>query len=119
MNNLNSILIEGELVADPGVAIAPEGATITSFTLRVRRVVKESDGTFTDRTITVPCLTTGRLAEVCSEYLKKGRGVRVVGRIDSLGGPVDAPLLSVAAEHVEFKPTKKSAAIEHTAAVAL
>jgi single-strand DNA-binding protein len=52
--------------------------------------------------------TWTRLAEVCAEYLKKGRGVRVVGRLkqdkwtDADGKPHSRVL--IVAEHVEFKP---------------
>jgi single-strand DNA-binding protein len=52
-----------------------------------------------------------RLAEVCGEYLKKGRGVRVVGRLkqdrwtdaDGKG----RSKVFIVAEHVEFKPQIK------------
>jgi single-strand DNA-binding protein len=52
-----------------------------------------------------------RLAEVCGEYLKKGRGLRVVGRLkqdhwtDPEGKPRSRVL--IVAEHVEFKPQLK------------
>jgi single-strand DNA-binding protein len=55
--------------------------------------------------------TWTRLAEVCGEYLKKGRGVRVVGRLkqdrwtDADGKPHSRVL--IVAEHVEFKPQLK------------
>ncbi len=51
------------------------------------------------------------LAEVCSEYLKKGRGVRVVGRLkqDRWNDPEGngRSKVYVVAEHVEFKPERK------------
>ena len=55
--------------------------------------------------------TWTRLAEVCGEYLKKGRGVRVVGRLrqdrwtDQEGKPRSR--IEIVAEHVEFKPQLK------------
>ena len=55
----------------------------------------------------------GHLAEVCGEYLKKGRGVRVVGRLkqDRWNDPEGngRSRVSVVAEHVEFKPERKKA----------
>ena len=57
----------------------------------------------------VTCWT--RLAEVCGEYLKKGRGVRVVGRLkqDRWTDPEGKPhsRIFILAEHVEFKPQLK------------
>jgi single-strand DNA-binding protein len=51
------------------------------------------------------------LAEVCGEYLKKGRGVRVVGRLkqDRWTDPDGKPhsRVEIVAEHVEFKPQLK------------
>ena len=57
----------------------------------------------------VSCWT--RLAEVCGEYLKKGRGVRVVGRLKQdrwtdADGKGHSKIFIVA-EHVEFKPQMK------------
>ena len=54
-----------------------------------------------------------RLAETCSEYLRKGRGVRVVGRLkqdrwqDGEGRPRSR--VKIVGEHVEFRsaPAKK------------
>ena len=60
--------------------------------------------------------TWTRLAEVCGEYLKKGRGVRVVGRLkqdrwtDTDGKPHSRVL--IVAEHVEFKPQLKKQGAE-------
>jgi single-strand DNA-binding protein len=56
--------------------------------------------------------TWARLAEVCGEYLKKGRGVRVVGRLrqDKWTDPEGKPRsrIEIVAEHVEFKPQFKN-----------
>ena len=55
--------------------------------------------------------TWTRLAEVCGEYLKKGRGVRVVGRLkqDRWTDPDGKPhsRIFIVAEHVEFRPQLK------------
>ena len=55
--------------------------------------------------------TWSRLAEVCGEYFKKGRGVRVVGRLkqDRWTSPEGQgrSKISIVAEHVEFKPNLK------------
>jgi len=50
---------------------------------------------------------------VCIEYLKKGRGVRVVGRLDTA---IETGALIITAEHVEFKPQFKQREEEHSAA---
>jgi len=95
MNNLNSILVEGTLMNDPVTTNTEQ--TRTAFNLY--SVHYEKGGQFSD--ITVPIKTTGRLAEVCADYLKAGRGVRVVGRLAQ-----NNTELYVHAEHVEFKPER-------------
>ena len=110
MNNLNSVLIEGNLVRDPELSYTPKGTAVCKFTVGCNRAFKQDDQlqkevSFFDVT------TWTRLAEVCAEYLKKGRGVRVVGRLkqdrwaDPDGNPHSRVL--VIAEHVEFKPQIK------------
>jgi single-strand DNA-binding protein len=110
MNNLNSILVEGNLVKDPELAYTPKGTAVCKFTVACNRFWKQEEElqkevSFFD----VSCWT--RLAEVCGEYLKKGRGVRVVGRLkqdrwtDSDGKPHSR--IEIVAEHVEFKPQLK------------
>ncbi len=110
MNNLNSVLIEGNLVKDPELSYTPKGAAVCKFSVACNRAFKQDDQlqkevSFFDVT------TWARLAENCGEYLKKGRGVRVVGRLkqdrwtDPEGKQHSRVL--IVAEHVEFKPQLK------------
>ena len=59
--------------------------------------------------------TWARPAEVCGEYLRKGRGVRVVGHLKQdrrtdAEGKTRSRVLFVA-EHVEFRPQAKASTI--------
>jgi single-strand DNA-binding protein len=110
MNNLNSILIEGNLVRDPELKYTPKGAAVCTFALASNRFFKQDDET--QKEVSYFDVTTwSRLAEVCGEYLKKGRGVRVVGRLkqDRWTGPEGQARskVEIVAEHVEFKPQLK------------
>ncbi len=107
LNNLNSLLIEGNLVKDPELSYTPKGTAVCKFTVASNRFFKQDQET--QKEVSFFDVTTwARLAEVCGEYLKKGRGVRVVGRLkqDRWADP-DGKTHSriiVIAEHVEFKP---------------
>ena len=112
MNNLNSILIEGNLVRDPELSYTAKGTAVCKFSVACNRFFKQDDETQKEVSFfDISCWT--RLAEVCSEYLKKGRGVRVVGRLkqdrwtDADGKPRSR--IEIVAEHVEFKPQLKKA----------
>jgi single-strand DNA-binding protein len=110
MNNLNSILIEGNLVRDPELSYTPKGTAVCKFSLACNRSYKQDDE-FQKEVSFFDVSTWTRLAEVCGEYLKKGRGVRVVGRLkqDRWTDPDGKPRsrVEIVAEHVEFKPQIK------------
>jgi single-strand DNA-binding protein len=107
MNNLNSILLEGNLVADPEIHYTPKGAPVCSFRVACNRYFKQEEEL--QKEVSYFDVTTwNRQAEVCNEYLTKGRGVRVVGRLkqdrwENPEGKTRAKV-HIVAEHVEFKP---------------
>jgi single-strand DNA-binding protein len=111
MNNLNSILLEGNLVADPGLRYTPNGAPVCSFCVACNRYFKQEEE-LQQEVSYFDVTTWNRLAEVCNEYLAKGRGVRVVGRLkqdrwEDAEGKTRSKV-HIVAEHVEFKPKFKN-----------
>jgi single-strand DNA-binding protein len=115
MNNLNSILLEGNLVADPDLRYTPKGAAVCSFCVACNRFYKQ-DEELQKEVSYFDVTTWNRQAEVCNEYLTKGRGVRVVGRLkqdrwEDAEGKTRSKV-HIVAEHVEFKPKFKNDAAE-------
>jgi len=110
MNNLNSIILEGNLVKDPVMKITPNGHSVTTFTIATNRFYKQNDKMVGEVSY-FDTESWGKLAETCADILKKGRGVRVVGRLmqDRWEDPVGTfhTRVKVIAEHVEFKPVYK------------
>jgi single-strand DNA-binding protein len=110
MNNLNSVLIEGNLIRDPELKYTQKGSAVCAFVLASNRYFKQDEETQKEVSF-FEVTTWSRLAEVCGEYLKKGRGVRVVGRLkqDRWTSPEGQARskISIVAEHVEFKPQLK------------
>jgi single-strand DNA-binding protein len=110
MNNLNSILVEGNLVRDPELSYTTKGTAVCKFSVASNRFFKQ-EAEMQKEVSFFEVSTWARLAEVCGEYLKKGRGVRVVGRLrqdrwtDADGKPRSR--IEIVAEHVEFKPQFK------------
>jgi len=106
MNNLNSILIEGNLVRDPLIRSTSKGTQVCTMCLASNRFYKQDSG-FEKEVSFFDVETWARLAEACYAKGKKGKGVRVVGRLkqdrwtDSDGK--SRSKVSIVAEHVEFR----------------
>jgi len=97
-------------VYDTELKYTPKGSAVCSFVLASNRYFKQ-DGETQKEVAFFDVTTWSRLAEVCGEYLKKGRGVRVVGRLkqDRWTSPEGQgrSKVTIVAEHVEFKPNLK------------
>ncbi len=99
MNSLNSVLVEGVLADKPSKADSENGRSVTEFIIESARVFKQDDE-LKVQVSHFAIQTRDKQAEVALEYLDKGRGVRVVGRLKEEDGRV-----FIIAEHVEFKPS--------------
>jgi single-strand DNA-binding protein len=68
----------------------PSGQAVTNFSVVVNDNLTSSNGEKVERTIWVRVSTWGKQAEICNQYLKKGKKVLVEGRLvtdPSTGGP--------------------------------
>jgi single-strand DNA-binding protein len=109
MNSLNSILIEGNLVRDPESKTLATGTQVCNFIVASDRFYQQNDNTEKEVSY-FDVEAWAKLGLACSQNLKKGRGVRVVGRLKQdrwtdAEGKMRSRVVIVA-EHVEFKPTK-------------
>jgi single-strand DNA-binding protein len=106
MNNLNSILIEGNLVRDPLFRSTPKGTPLCTFTLASNRFFKQDSGM--EREVSyLDVEAWHKLAEHCYNLGHKGRGVRVVGHLKQdrwMGSDGrNHSRVTIVAEHVEFR----------------
>ncbi|MBL8967338.1 MAG: single-stranded DNA-binding protein [Spirochaetaceae bacterium] len=110
MNSLNSILIEGNLTRDPENKTLPSGSQVCNFSVASNRFYKQNDELEKEVSY-FDVEAWARVAQSCAETLKKGRGVRVVGRLkqERWNDPEGKPRskVKIVAEHVEFKPVFK------------
>ena len=77
---MNKILLLGNLGTDPEVRFMPSGKQTTQFSLATNRKYK-IEGQLREETEWFHVVAFGRLAEIASEYLKKGRQVFIEGRM--------------------------------------
>ena len=75
------IIIIGNLGRDPEMRYTPSGQGVTDFSVATSNKYTTSDGNQVDETTWFRITTWGKLAEVCNQYLKKGRRVLVEGRL--------------------------------------
>ena len=105
--NLNSVLIDGNLTRDPELKTTTRGSRVCNFGLASNRYYEQDDEKVKEVSF-FEVESWSRLADACSNHLKKGRGVRVVGRLkqdrwaDQEGN--NRSRVKVVAEHIIFKP---------------
>lgn len=75
-NDLNRCEFIGRLGKDPEVRYSPDGAAVCNFSLAVGWKTKEKEGVEWVRIVAF-----GKLAEICGEYLTKGKQVYASGRM--------------------------------------
>lgn len=109
MNSLNSVLLEGNLVRDPELKQTPKGTDVCTFTIASNRYYKV-ENEYQQEVSFFDIETWAKQANLCGEILKKGRGVRIVGRLkqNRWKGNDGKTMVKVyiVADHVEFKPEK-------------
>jgi single-strand DNA-binding protein len=75
------IVIVGNLGRDPEMRYLPNGTPVTNFSVATNRRWTGQDGQQQEETCWFRVSAFGRMAEVCSQYLSKGRQVLVEGRL--------------------------------------
>jgi len=78
---MHKITIIGNLGRDPEMRIAPEGNSVTTFSVASTRKYRTTAGEQREETEWFNCSAWGKLAEICNEYLTKGKQVYIEGRL--------------------------------------
>jgi single-strand DNA-binding protein len=82
MSDLNRAMIIGRLGRDPEIRYTPDGKAVVSFSLATTDKWRDKQtGENRERTEWHRIVAFGRLAEICGEYLSKGRQVFIEGRL--------------------------------------
>jgi single-strand DNA-binding protein len=83
MSGVNKVILVGNLGADPQIRYTPQGTAVANFSLATTERFTNKNGEKESRTEWHRIVAWGRLAEICNEYLKKGKQVYVEGRIQT------------------------------------
>ena len=81
MPALNRVQLIGRLGKDPESRFTPTGKQVAQFSLAVSDRWKSAEGETKENTEWVNIEAWGRLGEICTQYLKKGRLVFLEGRL--------------------------------------
>ncbi len=80
---VNKVILIGRLGADPEIRYTPDGTMVTSFRLATDEQWKSKSGEKTQKTEWHRIVTFRKLAEICGNYLAKGKLVYIEGRIQT------------------------------------
>jgi single-strand DNA-binding protein len=81
MASVNKAILIGNLGRDPELRTTPSGQTVVSFSVATSESFNDRSGARQERTDWHNIVVWGKLAELCSQYLRKGRSVYIEGRI--------------------------------------
>lgn len=83
MVELNKVLLIGNLTRDPELRYTPQGTAVTTLGMALNSSFKDKNGQMQKDTCFINVVVWAHLAEVCNQYLQKGRLVFVEGRLKS------------------------------------
>jgi single-strand DNA-binding protein len=77
MTSLNRVILIGRVVAQPDLRYTQNGKAVANFRLAVDRRGKNDEADF------IPIVAWDRTAEICGEFLTKGKLVAIEGRLQT------------------------------------
>jgi single-strand DNA-binding protein len=80
---LNKAIIYGNLTRDPELKAIPSGSKVATFSVATNRVWKDKAGARQEAVDYHNVVVFGRQAETVSQYLKKGSGAMIEGRMQT------------------------------------
>ena len=83
MAGVNKAIIVGNLGGDPEMRATQSGSQVANFTIATGETFTDSNGQRQERTEWHRVVAFGKLAEICGQWLHKGKQVYVEGRIQT------------------------------------
>ena len=78
---INKVILIGRLGSDPEVRYTANGTAVARFSLATGEVYNDKDGNRQEKTEWHRIVVWKKLAEICSQYLSKGRLVYIEGSL--------------------------------------
>ena len=81
--SVNKVILVGRLGQNPEIRYTPSGAAVANFSIATNESWMDKAGQKQERTEWHKVVVWGKLAELCSQYLAKGRQAYVEGRLQT------------------------------------
>lgn len=115
MTGFNKVILIGNLTKNPELRYTPSGTPVASFGLAINRKFRQGDD-LRDEVCYVDIVVFGKQAEHCGQYLSKGNGVIVDGRLQQRRWETEdgqkRSKHEVVAQTVTFLPKRSESAAE-------
>ena len=82
-NSVNKVILIGNLTKDPELRQTPSGTSVCSYTVATNHSWKDANGTKQEKPEYHNIVAWGKLAEICGNYLAKGRKIYLEGRLQT------------------------------------
>ena len=82
MKGFSKAIICGNITRDPELRTTSNGNKVCGFSVAVNRVFKDANGENQESVSFIECSAWGKPAEIISQYMKKGSGILVSGRLN-------------------------------------
>ncbi len=115
--SVNKVILVGNLGRDPEVRATPSGQSVCNFSLATTERYTDRAGQQRDQTEWHNVVVWGKQADLCGQYLKKGRQVYVEGRLttrqyEAKDGTGKRYRTEVVAQRVQFLGGRAAAGME-------
>ncbi|MDD5281209.1 MAG: single-stranded DNA-binding protein [Candidatus Omnitrophica bacterium] len=106
MASYNKVLLMGNLTKDPELRYTPQGTAVVNLRLAVNRKYRTKEQELKEEVCFITAVVWNKQAETCNQYLHKGSGVFVEGRLQSRSWEDNTgakrSVIEVRAERVQF-----------------
>lgn len=106
MPDINAVMVTGNLTKDPVLRNTSNGTPVANFYIASNRRFRDNAGQWREDVCYVGVVAWYKLAESCSEYLRKGSAVLVEGELQSRSlrssDGVSRNVVEVKAKRIQF-----------------
>jgi single-strand DNA-binding protein len=104
--NINRVVIEGNLTKDPEVRQTPSGTSVATLRVAVNDRIKRGEE-WVDAAYYFDVVVWGRTAEQCGQFLNRGSGIMVDGKLtwreyEAKDGSGKRQVVEIKADNVRF-----------------